>query len=89
MFATPAAVVAVWRIWLRIRVDGSRQMRMAHGIQAGRVWVNCYHQYPAGAAFGGYKISGIGRQNHQLMLEEYSQTKNVLVSTDEKKLGFF
>ena len=73
-------------VWTR---DGSRQMRMAHGIQAGRVWVNCYHQYPAGAAFGGYKISGIGRQNHQLMLEEYSQTKNVLVSTDEKKLGFF
>jgi aldehyde dehydrogenase len=73
-------------VWTR---DGNRQMRMAHGIQAGRVWVNCYHQYPAGAAFGGYKISGIGRENHQMMLDAYSQTKNVLVSTDEKKLGFF
>jgi len=73
-------------VWTR---DGNRQMRMARGIQAGRVWVNCYHQYPAGAAFGGYKISGIGRENHQLMLDEYSQIKNVLVSTDEKKLGFF
>jgi len=73
-------------VWTR---DGARQMRMARGIQAGRVWVNCYHQYPAGAAFGGYKISGVGRENHQMMLEHYSQTKNVLVSTDEKKLGFF
>jgi aldehyde dehydrogenase len=73
-------------VWTR---DGNRQMQMAHGIQAGRVWVNCYHQYPAGAAFGGYKISGIGRENHQMMLDAYSQTKNVLVSTDEKKLGFF
>jgi len=73
-------------VWTR---DGNRQMRMAHGIQAGRVWVNCYHQYPAGAAFGGYKISGVGRENHQLMLDAYSQIKNVLVSTDEKKLGFF
>ena len=73
-------------VWTR---DGNRQMRMAHAIQAGRVWVNCYHQYPAGAAFGGYKISGIGRENHQMMLDIYSQTKNVLVSTDEKKLGFF
>jgi aldehyde dehydrogenase len=62
---------------------------MSRGIQAGRVWVNCYHAYPAGAAFGGYKISGVGRENHQMMLEHYSQTKNVLVSTDEKKLGFF
>lgn len=73
-------------VWTR---DGNRQMRMAHGIQAGRVWVNCYHQYPAGAAFGGYKISGIGRENHQMMLDLYSQTKSVLVSTDEKKMGFF
>jgi aldehyde dehydrogenase len=53
------------------------------------VWVNCYHQYPAGAAFGGYKISGIGRENHQMMLDLYSQTKSVLVSTDEHKLGLF
>ena len=73
-------------VWTR---DGNRQMCMAHGIKAGRVWVNCYHLYPAGAAFGGYKISGIGRENHQLMLDEYSQIKNVLVSNDEKKLGFF
>jgi len=73
-------------VWTR---DGNRQSRMARGIQAGRVWVNCYHQYPAGAAFGGYKISGIGRENHQMMLDLYSQTKNVLVSTDEKSLGFF
>ncbi len=73
-------------VWTR---DGNRQMRMARGIQAGRVWVNCYHQYPAGAAFGGYKISGIGRENHQMMLDHYSQTKAVLVSTDEKELGFF
>ncbi len=73
-------------VWTR---DGNRQMRMAHGIQAGRVWVNCYHQYPAGAAFGGYKISGIGRENHQMMLDIYSQTKSVLVSTDEKRMGFF
>jgi aldehyde dehydrogenase len=73
-------------VWTR---DGNRQSRMARGIQAGRVWVNCYHQYPAGAAFGGYKISGIGRENHQMMLDLYSQTKAVLVSTDEKRLGFF
>jgi len=73
-------------VWTR---DGNRQMRMARGIQAGRVWVNCYHQYPAGAAFGGYKISGIGRENHQMMLDHYSQTKNVLVSTDEHRVGLF
>ncbi len=73
-------------VWTR---DANRMSRMSRGIQAGRVWVNCYHQYPAGAAFGGYKISGIGRENHQMMLEHYSQTKNVLVSTDESPLGFF
>lgn len=73
-------------VWTR---DGNRQMRMAHGIQAGRVWVNCYHQYPAGAAFGGYKSSGIGRENHQMMLDHYSQTKNVLVSSDEHRVGLF
>jgi aldehyde dehydrogenase len=73
-------------VWTR---DTNRIWRMSRGIQAGRVWVNCYHAYPAGAAFGGYKISGVGRENHQMMLEHYSQTKNVLVSTDEKKLGFF
>src|SRR6185436_13278487 len=73
-------------VWTR---DGNRQMRMAHGIQAGRVWVNCYHQYPAGAAFGGYKISGIGRENHRMMLDHYSETKNLLVSYDPKPLGLF
>jgi aldehyde dehydrogenase len=73
-------------VWTR---DTNRMTRMSRGIQAGRVWVNCYHQYPAGAAFGGYKISGIGRENHQMMLEHYSQTKNVLISTDEHKLGLF
>jgi aldehyde dehydrogenase len=73
-------------VWTR---DANRIWRMSRGIKAGRVWVNCYHQYPAGAAFGGYKISGIGRENHQMMLEHYSQTKNVLVSTDEHRLGFF
>ncbi len=73
-------------VWTR---DGNLASRMSHGIQAGRIWVNCYHQYPAGAAFGGYKMSGIGRENHAMMLDIYSQTKAVLVSTDENKLGFF
>jgi aldehyde dehydrogenase len=73
-------------VWTR---DGSRAFRVARGIQAGRVWVNCYHQYPAGAAFGGYKVSGIGRETHKMMLEHYSQTKNLLVSYDENPLGFF
>ena len=73
-------------VWTR---DGSRAFRMGRGIRAGRVWVNCYHQYPAGAAFGGYKVSGIGRETHQMMLEHYSQTKNLLVSYDENPLGFF
>ncbi|WP_462186641.1 MULTISPECIES: aldehyde dehydrogenase family protein [unclassified Frankia] len=73
-------------VWTR---DGARQFRMGRGIKAGRVWVNCYHQYPAGAAFGGYKVSGIGRENHRMMLEHYSQTKNMLVSYDENALGLF
>ena len=73
-------------VWSR---DGNRTFRMGRGIKAGRVWVNCYHAYPAGAAFGGYKISGIGRENHRMMLEHYSQTKNMLVSYDENPLGFF
>ncbi|KIL44964.1 aldehyde dehydrogenase [Jeotgalibacillus soli] len=63
--------------------------RFGRGIQAGRVWTNCYHQYPAHAAFGGYKMSGIGRENHKMMLEHYQQTKNLLVSYSPKKLGFF
>ena len=73
-------------VWTR---DGSRAYRMGRAIQAGRVWTNCYHLYPAGAAFGGYKISGMGRENHQMMLEHYSQTKNLLVSYGPKPLGFF
>ncbi len=63
--------------------------RMGRGLEAGRVWVNCYHVYPAHAAFGGYKKSGIGRETHKMVLEHYQQTKNMLVSYSEKKLGFF
>ena len=73
-------------VWTR---DGSRAFRMGRGIEAGRVWTNCYHQYPAHAAFGGYKISGVGRENHRMMLDHYSQTKCLLVSYDHKPLGFF
>ncbi len=62
---------------------------MGRGIQAGRVWTNCYHLYPAHAAFGGYKKSGIGRENHKMMLDHYQQTKNVLMSYSPKALGFF
>ncbi len=62
---------------------------MAREIKAGRVWTNCYHLYPAHAAFGGYKQSGIGRENHKMMLSHYSQTKNILVSYDQKPMGFF
>lgn len=63
--------------------------RFGRGIQAGRVWVNCYHAYPAHAAFGGYKKSGIGRETHKMMLDHYQQTKNLLVSYDPKAMGFF
>ncbi|MFH9109660.1 aldehyde dehydrogenase family protein [Streptomyces albus] len=73
-------------VWTR---DGSRAYRAGRAIQAGRVWTNCYHQYPAHAAFGGYKQSGIGRENHRMMLEHYQQTKNLLVSYDPKKAGLF
>jgi aldehyde dehydrogenase len=73
-------------VWTR---DTGRAFRMGRGIQAGRVWTNCYHLYPAGAAFGGYKNSGVGRENHRMMLDHYSQTKCVLVSHDPKPLGFF
>jgi len=73
-------------VWSR---DASRLYRMGRGIQAGRVWTNCYHAYPAHAAFGGYKQSGIGRENHKMMLDHYQQTKNLLVSYSPKKLGFF
>ncbi len=73
-------------IWTR---DATRAYRFGRGIQAGRVWTNCYHLYPAGAAFGGYKQSGIGRENHKMMLDHYQQTKNMLVSYDPKPMGFF
>ena len=73
-------------VWTR---DGNLAYRMGRAIKAGRVWTNCYHQYPAGAAFGGYKVSGIGRETHKMMLEHYSQTKNLLVSYSSKPLGFF
>jgi len=73
-------------VWTR---DGNRAYRMGRKIKAGRVWTNCYHLYPAGAAFGGYKISGIGRENHLMMLDHYSQTKNLLVSYSPDALGFF
>ena len=73
-------------VWTR---DGSRAFRMGRAIKAGRVWTNCYHQYPAHAAFGGYKSSGVGRENHRMMLEHYTQTKCLLVSYDPNPLGFF
>ncbi|MDT7570332.1 MAG: aldehyde dehydrogenase [Actinomycetota bacterium] len=73
-------------VWSR---DGSVAYRAGRAIQAGRVWTNCYHAYPAGAAFGGYKASGIGRENHKMMLDHYQQTKNLLVSYNPNKLGFF
>lgn len=66
-----------------------RTYRFGHNIQAGRVWTNCYHLYPAHAAFGGYKQSGIGRETHKMMLDHYQQTKNLLVSYSPKALGFF
>ena len=73
-------------VWTR---NGNRAYRFGREIQAGRVWTNCYHAYPAHAAFGGYKQSGIGRETHKMMLDHYQQTKNMLVSYSEKKLGFF
>ncbi|KRA64931.1 aldehyde dehydrogenase [Caulobacter sp. Root656] len=73
-------------VWSR---DANRCYRFGRAIQAGRVWTNCYHAYPAHAAFGGYKSSGIGRENHRMMLDHYQQTKNLLVSYSPKKLGFF
>jgi aldehyde dehydrogenase len=73
-------------VWTR---DGNTAYKAGREIQAGRVWTNCYHLYPAGAAFGGYKASGIGRENHKMMLDHYQQTKNLLVSYSPDKLGFF
>jgi len=73
-------------VWTR---DTNLAFRMGRGIQAGRIWMNCYHAYPAHAAFGGYKKSGIGRETHKMALEHYQQTKNMLVSYDINPLGFF
>ncbi|HWE99504.1 MAG TPA: aldehyde dehydrogenase [Caulobacteraceae bacterium] len=73
-------------VWSR---DINRVYHFGRAIQAGRVWVNCYHAYPAHAAFGGYKQSGVGRENHKMMLDHYQQTKNMLVSYSSNKLGFF
>ena len=73
-------------VWTR---DGNTAYRLGRGIKAGRVWTNCYHAYPAHAAFGGYKKSGIGRENHRMMLDHYQQTKNLLVSYSPNKQGFF
>ena len=73
-------------VWTR---DINTAYRVGRGIQAGRVWTNCYHAYPAHAAFGGYKQSGIGRETHKMMLSHYQQTKNLLVSYSPKALGFF
>lgn len=73
-------------VWSR---SGDIAYRAGRAIQAGRIWTNTYHKYPAGAAFGGYKMSGIGRENHSMMLDQYQQTKNLLVSYDRKAQGFF
>nr|WP_106784979.1 aldehyde dehydrogenase [Lysinibacillus timonensis] len=73
-------------VWTR---DINTAYRFGRGIEAGRVWTNCYHAYPAHAAFGGYKMSGVGRENHKMMLEHYQQTKNLLISYSPNKLGFF
>ncbi len=73
-------------VWTR---DGARAFRMGRAIKAGRVWTNCYRRYPVHAAFGGYKASGVGRENHRMMLEHYTQTKCLLVSYDPNPLGFF
>ena len=73
-------------VWTR---DTHQAYQISRGIQAGRVWVNCYHLYPAHAPFGGYKKSGIGRENHKMMLDHYRQTKNMLISYDKNAMGFF
>ncbi|TCV05644.1 aldehyde dehydrogenase [Sphingobacterium alimentarium] len=73
-------------VWTR---DAHQLYTVPRAIQAGRVWVNQYHSYPAGAPFGGYKQSGIGRENHKMMLDYYRQTKNMLISYNKEKLGFF
>ena len=73
-------------VWSR---DVNTAYRFGRNVQAGRVWINCYHLYPAHSAFGGYKQSGIGRENHLMMLNHYQQVKNMLVSYDPNRMGFF
>lgn len=73
-------------VWTR---DMHQAYQISRAVEAGRVWVNCYHAYPAHAPFGGYKKSGIGRETHKMMLDHYRQTKNMLISYDKQKLGFF
>jgi len=73
-------------VWTR---DINTAFRVGRGVEAGRVWPNCYHAYPAHAAFGGYKKSGVGRETHKMMLEHYQQTKNLLVSYSDNPQGFF
>lgn len=73
-------------VWTR---DVHEMKALSRGIQAGRVWANCHHLYPAHASFGGYKKSGIGRENHRMMLDHYRQTKNIIMSHDKNALGFF
>ena len=73
-------------VWTR---DGSMAFKAGRDIKAGRVWTNCFHLYPAHAAFGGYKLSGLGRENHRMMLDHYQHTKNLLVSSDPMAMGFF
>jgi len=73
-------------VWTRNIHDG---LKLSREIEAGRVWLNCFHLYPAHAAFGGYKKSGIGRETHKMMLNHYTQTKNIIISQDKKEMGFF
>lgn len=73
-------------VWTR---DIHRAFKFARNVQAGRIWINAYHMYPAHAAFGGYKLSGIGRENHKMMLEHYQQTKSIILSHRKQPLGFF
>jgi len=73
-------------VWTR---DAHQLYQIPRAIKAGRVWVNCYHAYPAHAPFGGYKKSGFGRETHLMMMNHYRQTKNMLISYDKNKLGFF
>ena len=73
-------------VWTR---DINRAFRVARGVQTGRMWVNTYNQIPAGAPFGGYKESGIGRETHKMMLDHYCQTKNILINLGEEPSGFY